>query len=248
MDISVLVTYFVQLLLIVHVLKTGRERIWIFVLLFLPLIGAVAYLVMEILPEFMGGVSGQKAARGVMQLVDPGGDIRQCQKAWDQSANAENGRRYAQALINADKADEALVVLRQARSGFFSNDPTLLLLEAQASFMQKDWQAALDAIELKQQENPEFNSAQGHLLKARALQAKGASQEAISEYREVAGYFPGAEARYRLAKALSEAGQSEEARTEYEGLLQDAELGPAHFRKSQKSWIRASRDALKTLK
>ena len=248
MDMPVFLTYFIQLLLIVHAIKTGRERYWIFILLFLPMIGGVAYLVMEILPSYMGGVSGQKAARGVMQLVDPGGDIRACSRAWEQSANADNGRRYAQALINANKPDDALGILGQARDGFFKNDPTLLLLEAQANFLKENWQQTLDAINLLKQENPDFKSAEGDLLRARAMEKSGAITDAVPAYREVVQSFPGAEARYRLAMALKADNQAEAARLELDGILNDAQLAPAHYRKSQRAWIKASKDALKEFK
>jgi hypothetical protein len=241
------VTWFIQLLLIIHVLKTGRNRYWIFILLFLPLIGGAAYLVVEVLPEFMGSVSGQRARRGMQQLIDPGGDIRACARAWEQSPNAENGRRYAQSLISADKADEALGILQQARSGFFENDPTLLLLEAQGQFLKEDWKASLEALQRLKAENPDFHSAEADLLRARALEADGRREEAIALYRGVAGYFPGVEARYRFAVALGANGEKAEAREEFEGILRDAQLAPPHFRRSQRSWISEARKALKSL-
>lgn len=241
------VIYAIQLLLIIHVVVTGRQWFWILILLILPLIGGVAYLVMEIIPEFMGGVGGQRARRGMQQLVDPGGDERACKRAWNQSPNAENGRRYAQALINADKVEEALEILSHSRRGFFKDDPTLLFLEAQARFLNKDWQAALELLERLNQENPDFHSAEAHLLHARALEATNRIDEAVSEYREVAGYYPGAEARFRLASALKANGNAEESKAVFESLLNDAELAPAHFRRSQKVWLKASKEGLKTL-
>lgn len=239
------VTYFIQLLLIIHVLKTGRDRYWIFILLFLPLIGGVAYLVVEVVPEFMGGVGGQRARRGVQQLIDPGGDVRACERAWDQSPNAENGRRFAQALINAERVDDALEILGQSRSGFFEDDPTLLFLEAQARFLRKEWDTAISLLERLDEEESDFHSAEAHLLHARALEAAGRSREAIEEYREVAGYYPGAEARYRLARALQAAGETEEATSELDNLLKDAQLAPAHYRRSQRPWLKAAKESLK---
>lgn len=247
MEIPVYVTYIVQLFLIVHVLKTGRPRYWILILFFLPLVGGAAYLVVEVLPELMGGVGGQRAMRGVQQFIDPGGDVRACTQAWEQSPNAENGRRLAQALINAAKTDEALEVLASSRSGLFEDDPTLLLLEAQAHFLKQDWQRSRALLERLKASNPDFRSAEGDLLYARALEAEGKRAEAIEEYRKVAVYFPGAEARYRLATALKEHGDSTAAKSEFENLLRDAKLAPAHFRKSQQTWIKASGDALNTL-
>lgn len=246
-NMPIYVTYAIQLLLIIHVVKTGRNLYWIMILLFLPVIGGAAYLAVEILPELAGGVKGQRAMRGMRQLVDPGGDVRACERAWDQSPNAENGRRYAQALITADKPDEALHILERTRRGFFENDPTLLLLEAQARFLKQEWNASLELLERLREENPEFHSADGHLLHARALEASGRLEEAIGEYRDVTGYFPGAEARYRLAQALKARGEIEDAKEEFEHIVRDARLGPAHFRRSQKPWIKASKEALKSM-
>ena len=247
MEIPVYVTYAIQLLLIIHVLKTGRPWFWILILLFLPLLGGAAYLVVEVLPELTGGVRGQRAIRGVQQFIDPGGDVRACAQAWEQSPNADNGRRYAQALINAGKIDEALEILGQSRSGFFEDDPTLLLLEAQAHFLKEDWARSRTLLEQLNARNPDFSSPEGDLLLARALEAEGKQDEAIAQYRKVAGYFPGAEARYRLAAALKKAGDDAAARSEFDNLLRDAKLAPAHFRRSQKAWIKASQDALKSL-
>lgn len=244
-NMPIYVTYAVQLLLIIHVLKTGRDRYWVFILLFLPLIGGLAYLVLEIIPELTGGVGGQRAKRGVQQLIDPGGDVRACAQAWEQSPNAENGRRYAQALINADRVDDALEILEQSRSGFFADDPTLLLLEAQARFLKKEWDPAIALLERLEEENRDFHSAEAHLLHARALEATGRTSEAIDEYREVASYYPGAEARYRLAQALKAAGDAEGAKAELDSLMKDAQLAPAHYRRSQRPWLKAAKESLK---
>jgi len=46
--LSILI-WLIQLVLIIHVFKTGRSRYWILMLLFMPLIGGLAYFVIEIL-------------------------------------------------------------------------------------------------------------------------------------------------------------------------------------------------------
>lgn len=239
------VSYLIQLLLIIHVIKTGRERYWILILLFLPLIGGAAYLITEVLPDFFGGLTGQRATRGVKRLVDPGADVRSCATAWEQSPNAENGRRYSQALLEAGRADDALGILDASLSGFFASDPALLLLKAQAHFQKEEWQETLNSLDRLRDANPDFRSPEGHLLEARALENLNRLDEALGEYRKVAGYFPGAEARYRMARALQATGEEEEAKKEFESILRDARLAPAHFSRSQKPWLKAAKDALK---
>ena len=230
-------TYFIQILLVIHVLKTGRDRYWIWLLLFLPLIGGVAYLVVEIIPEFTSGITGQRTRRGVRNLIDPGADVRARAAAWEQSANADNGRHYAQALLAADRAVEAEKVLDQVLDGFFKTDPALMLLKAQAQFDQEQWGPSLATLEDMQKHNPDLRSPEGHLLYARTLEQTGRSEEAIKEYRAVAGYFPGAQARFLLGLALKNSGQEEEAAEEFRSMIRDAELAPAHFRKSEKNWL-----------
>lgn len=241
----VYITIIIQVLLVIHVLKTGRSRYWIWILLFVPLIGGIAYLVIELLPELTGSIGGQRALRGAKTMINPGADLRHHAAAWQQSPNADNARRYAGALLADKKYTEVEEILDQALSGFFSTEPNLLLLKAQARFEAGDPPGAVLVLETLQEANPGFRSAEGHLLYARALENAGDTEKALEEFRKVANYYPGAEARYRLALALKNAGRMQESRTEFEQMLNDADLAPRHFRKSQAQWLRLAKNALK---
>ena len=142
------------------------------------------------------------------------------------------------------KFSQANEVLDQAMSGFFSTEPNLMLLRAKSRFENGDYAAAVTVLDSLQEANPDFRSAEGHLLYSRALEASGRPEEALEEYRSVARYFPGVEARYRLAMALHAAGRGSESLEELEQLINDARLAPAHFRKSQKKWLKRAREQL----
>jgi hypothetical protein len=53
----------------------------------------------------------------------------------------------------------------------------------------------------------------------------------------VADYYPGVQARFLLGLALKNTGKEKEAAEEFRGMIRDAELAPAHFRKSEKNWL-----------
>lgn len=239
MELSSIIIWTIQLALIVHVLKTGRSKYWILMLIFMPLIGGLAYLIIEVIPEFSGSISGQRAVRSVKQTLNPGAELRQHEAAWSQSPNVDNGRRYASALLDAGKTDEAEDIIDQALKGLFATEPTLLLLKAQLQFDKDQSGETVRTLESLQEHNPDFRSAEGHLLYARALEAEGRIDDAVREYSAVSGYFPGVEARYRLAKCLGVAGKTTASRAEMESILNDAKLAPAHFHKSQKTWLDA---------
>lgn len=244
MELTSILIWLIQLALIIHVFKTGRSRYWILILIFMPLIGGLAYLLIELLPEFTGSISGQRALRNVKQSLNPGADLRQHEAAWLQSPNVDNGRRYAEALLNAGDMDKAEDIINKGLKGLFANEPTLLLLKARLQFEEERSNEAVQTLELLQQHNPDFRSAEGHLLYARALEAQDQLDAAIREYSAVSGYFPGVEARYRLAHCLERAGKTAASRAEFESILNDAKLAPAHFRKSQKMWLDAIRQEL----
>jgi len=238
------VIWIFQLALVIHVLKTGRNRYWVLFLLFMPLIGGIAYLVIEILPQFFGSMTGQRAVRNVKQTLNPGADLRHHEAAWEQSPNVDNGRRYAQALLGAGNTAQAEEIVDGALKGLFATEPTLLLTKARIQFDQDRTAEAVATLQTLQEHNPDFRNAEGHLLYARALEANGQTDEAVREYSAVSGYFPGVEARYRLAMCLQTNGNNQASRDEMESILNDAKLAPPHFRKSQKHWLDAIKHEL----
>jgi hypothetical protein len=170
--------------------------------------------------------------------------LRHHEAAWRQSPNVDNSRRYAEALLDANRQPEAQDVIGQALTGMFATEPTLLLLRARIEFADGKAAQAVATLEDLQQHNPDFRSAEGHLLHARALEAENRVDEAIREYSSVSGYYPGVEARYRLALCLKANGNEAAADKEFKSILNDARLAPPHFRKSQKPWLDAVKKAM----
>jgi len=65
----------IQLALIVHALKTGRSTYWVGLILMVPVIGSLAYLLIEVAPEYQNSVGGQRATRKIQDAVNPNRDI-----------------------------------------------------------------------------------------------------------------------------------------------------------------------------
>ena len=227
----------VQGILIIHVLKTGRDFRWIFLILFLPGIGSIIYVVMEIIPAFSGGLAAKRAARRVTDFVDPGRGVRHQTLEYERSQNVDTSTRLAGELLKDGKYDEAIKVCEEARSGIFEDDPTILLTLANAHFLKDNFTDAIETLDFLRERNPEFRSPDGHLLYARSLEGDGATERALEEYRAVSSYFPGVEARVRFAQLHKRVGDAQTAKEMFEEIIQDARLAPRHFRKAQKEWI-----------
>ncbi len=85
-----ILSYLIQALLIVHVIKTGRNFIWIWVLLLLPVAGPLAYLAVEMIPDFFRSRTAQRTARGFKKAIDPQANLRR----FEGRARRRSGRQH----------------------------------------------------------------------------------------------------------------------------------------------------------
>jgi len=239
-----ILTLAIQASLIVHVVKTGRNSLWIVAIALLPGAGSLAYIVVEILPGVFGGSTARRTKAGVQRMLDPDRDLRRAAAEVEISGNVDARRRLAEELVGRGQYVEAAGVYQGGLRGVFEHDPTLLLGLARAQFAARDFAAARTSLERLMHNNPDFKSADGRLLYARALEAQDALDEAENEYGAVAPDYPGAEASLRYGLLLKRRGKLEEARRIFKDLLDGAKLGPAHYRKAQAEWLDQARREL----
>ncbi len=232
----------IQAAFIVHVIKTGRNQLWIWVLIIpaIALPGIVAYIAIEIIPGLLRSRTAQRTARGFRKAVDPGRELRRYETEARIGSNVASRQRYAEELVRHERYDEAIAQYRQALTGLYEHDPNLMLGVAQAQFGKGDASGARATLDELIRLNPDFRSPAGHLLYARALEAEGNVPKALEEYRVVAGSFPGAEAAVRYAQLLQARGHKEEAQKVARELLQQARIAPGHYRRAQREWLEAA--------
>jgi hypothetical protein len=75
------------------------------------------------------------------------------------------------------------------------------------------------------------------LLYARALADVGRPDEALEEFRAVAAYFPGAEARVRYGLLLKLMGRTSESKVVFTELLIQMKRAPKYLREAQAEWL-----------
>jgi len=234
----------IQAGLIAHVIKTGRNMLWILAIGLLPLVGSLAYVAVEILPSAFGGRTARRAKSGVQRIIDPDRDLRRASAEVEISGNVDARRRLAEELFERSQYDAAIDVYQGGLKGVFEHDPTLLLGLARAQFARQDFAAARLTLERLTQHNPDFKSADAQLLYARTLEAEDALDEAERAYAALAPGYPGAEARLRYGVLLKRRGKLPEARRVFKDLLDGAQLGPPHYRKAQAEWLERARREL----
>ena len=230
-----------QVALVIHIVKTGRNTLWIWLVIFVPLVGGLAYFAVEILPELMGSRSAKRAASGLRKTVDPHRDLRQASQQLAVNDSVDSRRRVADQLLERGRFQEAMDHYRAAMTGIYSQEPLLMLGVARSQFALNQFAESRQTLDELIANNPDFKSAEGHLLYARALEAEGNVEKALSEYQALSKYYSGAEAMYRHAMLLNRQGQTERGNALLKELLANSELAGAVFRKEQREWIEAAR-------
>ena len=234
----------VQAALIVHVIRTGRNTLWIMAIALLPAAGSLAYVVVELLPGVVGGQTARRTKAGMQRLIDPRRDLRRAAAEVAISGNVDARRRLAQELYEHGQYAEAIAVYEAGLKGIFEHDATLLLGRARAEFERGDTAAARATLERLIANNPDFTSAEGHLLYARALEGDNALAASEHEYAAVAPGYPGAEARLRYGLLLKRLGKHDAASTLFKDLIDGAKLAPPHYRRAQAEWLDQARREL----
>lgn len=223
--------------MVAHCFYTGRNRMWIYAIVFLPVAGSVAYILIELLPELVSGITGQRAIRKVRKTLDPQGETRRRSIELERSQNVETRRRLAEEHLDNGRFEQAERLYSESRSGIFADDPMLMLGQAQALFGMGEFARVIETLDELIRLNPEFRNQDGHLTYARALQALGEHERAREEYEALCAYYAGAEARCRYATMLLELGERQKANEHFEEILRAARLAPRHFRRSNAEWI-----------
>lgn len=239
-----LVVILLDIMLVFHASRTGRLQPWAFIILLLPMVGALAYVVVELLPELLSGAGAQQARRQVANKLDPAKLYRELSDRLDATDTIANRAALAAECLAVGRFDEAERHYQHILALPMGEEPIYALGKAKAEFglnRAADAVATLDGLRSRW---PDFQSAEGHLLYARALAEADRTAEALEEFRAVADYFPGAEARVRYGLLLEQLGQATEAKAVFAELLIQMKRAPHYVRKVQGEWLAIAKKRL----
>ncbi|MFK8029316.1 MAG: hypothetical protein AB8G18_03690 [Gammaproteobacteria bacterium] len=241
----VILSGLVTFALMAHCFKTGRERYWLYILFIAPGLGAAAYIVIELLPDFFRSLTGRKITRKVKASINPEGELKKRSQDFARSQSAASTHRLAEELMERKDYAEAEKLYSESRKGLFEFDPVLMQGQATALFKLERYDETVEIMDKLINEVPDYRSQDGHLLYARAHAEAGHRDKALEEFNVLVDYFSGPEARIRYAEFLVKEQDHDGARRQCEQVLETAELSPRHYRKTHKKWISRAKAMLK---
>ena len=229
-----ILSFVIQVTLIIHVLRTGRPFWWIFFILFAPGIGSAVYVVLEILPHTGLFSIMRKAERQVSNALDPTRELRAAQEAFDLTPTMGNRLRLAHASAEIGDFTNAERLYRDCLEGQFVDDHAALLGHARAFVDLGRHQEALDRINRLRDLGHEGPAEA--LIFARAAEALGQNEEAEEAYAFAAPRIPTLEAHARYIRFLRHNGKDVDATRELQEFDVRLSRVPRHFQSDARKW------------
>lgn len=214
--------YYILILLIqgvclYHIWKTGRPYYWIFVIIFLPLIGGIFY----ILTQMVQKNEVDKLQRDLTAVINPTKKITDLRAQLDFADTFQNRVNLADALLEQGNYSEAVGHYRDALSGNFSNDVhvKMQLIRAYQAQGETDW-IIQEAESIK--EHPEFLKSPVVLYYALALDAKGDSEAAQPYFESIDKRYSNYAERVQLARHYIDKAEEQKALAILDEVLAEA--------------------------
>ena len=202
----------IQVMLVIDVIRNGRNQLWIMALMFLPGPSTIAYLVIEVYPRLQGNRHVRTARAKAVAAIDPEREVRAARDALDLADTAANRIRLADALADLGRYGEALPLLHEAIERGPADMRTAEKL-ARALFETGDAAQALVTLDANPPASAQSDKDRQGLLRARILEALGRKDQALTLYADLVTRLPGEEGRCRYAALLLDQGWEKKART-----------------------------------
>lgn len=209
----------IQLTFAFHAFKTGRDQKWLWIIMFLPVAGCLAYYFLEVFPGTREERRVREGIRDIAKSLNPDGELKR--RAADLAATdtVENKSRLADECLEKGMFDEAIALYLSALTAQFANDPKLLLGLSRAYFYNSNHGDAKLALERLIRHHPTFHRTEVDLLLARTFAALGNRDEAERLYESLKSAYVGYEAKYRYAQFLSETGRPAQANELFDAII-----------------------------
>jgi hypothetical protein len=174
--------YLLQLLCIIHIVRTGRNTSWIWLVIFVPYVGGLAYLLVEVVPTL--GRGGRRAVAATIDIVqrslNPSARLRTLERTAAFSPTHENERALADEYAACGDHAKALALYERLAAGMHARDADLALAKARCFYAlgrYADGNRLLDGLEAA---GHDFRSVAEALVRLKLMERSGGDPVAVA--------------------------------------------------------------------
>jgi hypothetical protein len=236
------ITIALQAICAIHCIRKGSQGKWIWLIIFVPLIGSIAYIFTEIFTRNqLRGVQS-----GVASVINPNGNIKKLENRLKFTDTFNNRVLLADAYLSAGLTDKAIELYESSLTGAFSENEHVLMQLIVAYYEIGHYEAII-AKAKKIYRLPQFARSRAHLFYVLALEKTGNIALAEAEFETMKGRFSNYESRYEYGLFLARNNRPAEARKMFEAIVDEAAYLSAREKIQNKTWFSKTRQALKKM-
>lgn len=195
----------------VHVVRTGQNLTWIWLLVVAGPLGAAIYFFAVMAPDLAGGRTARTVSRAAKRAIDPEREYRSALKELEETPTIGARMKAAQAAAALGRWSDAEAQWSLCATGLWADDPTVLLGHARALLEIDKHAEALTLLERLKALGKEGETPHAALAFARAYEGLGRVSEAEEPFRYAADRVPGLEAGARYVAFMARTGRLEDA-------------------------------------
>jgi hypothetical protein len=234
------ITVALQAICVIHCIRNRAQTVWIFVIIFLPIVGSLAYIFLEML-------SG-KNAQGINlgNFFNPRPSIKRLEENLRFSDTFNNRVMLADAYLANGEKEKAIGLYESSLTGAFEENEYVRMQLVVAYSEMKQFDKVV-TIATKLCNLPTFPRSRIHILYAMALEKIGQPAEAEKEFLKMQSRFSFYEARYRYGLFLKKMNRAGEAMQLYSSILEEASHLSPRERRQANPHMKLIREELKLM-
>jgi len=231
-----------QVICALHCIRRGNQNRWLWIIIFLPMVGCLIYIFSEIRP----GRNIRTPQIDIVAVVNPGVKVKKLEETLRFSDTFDNKIKLADAYLAAGDTNQAVELYEKSLTGAFAENEHGLAQLAAAYFGQERYNDVINTLK-KIQKTQSFQNSRAHILFAKALEQAGNTEQAETEFKMMKGRYSNFEQRYEYVLFLERADRIEEAVALLEQMLEEAPQLSSMERRNNRVWLSKSKEELKKL-
>jgi len=228
-----------QAMALIHFYQRRPDNYWLFIILMGGSIGSLAYILMEVVPDF-------GLLRGSFQAFPRRKRIKQLEGLIIDNPSIGNYEELGDLLLDEDQFARARECFDKVIARSDSIDP--FYRRALCAIALGDFPAAAADLERVVSRDPKYDYHRAMGFRAHALAKLGDRDTADKLFRTALELSTLSEIQYHYAAFLAETGRASEAREWLEKILLKKQTMPDYIRRRERIWFRKANALLKTVK
>lgn len=231
-----------QVVCALHCIRRGTQGRWLWIIIFLPLIGCIIYIVSEMRPR--RGISTPKI--DISAVINPSAKLKRLEDDLKFTNTFDNRIKLADAYLAANQTDKAIELYEKSLTGAFAENEHGIAQLAAAYYQTERYEDTIKWLK-KIYNTHQFTRSSTHILYAKSLERIGNTEAAENEFKLMKGRYSNFEQRYEYGLFLERADRIEDAYAIFEQMLDEAPHLSSMERKNNRVWLSKAKEELKRI-